>query len=135
MSKARRNRDTRIWTSLMGRPTEPPEPFSPTERAEMEWAFSRRPDRRIALGSPHQMTRKAHQFCGGGCGCLSNLEKIKGGPKHEGHAHGCGTHSEQACGGRRWANMFPLSTVAKNDHTMRISLGMKRAKRIKERGW
>lgn len=87
--------------------------YSPTARAEQEHTNSTRPDRRIALGSPHQMTRKAHQFCAGGCG----------------------SHSDSRCGGRWWATKYPASTVAKNDDTMRIGLGLRRAQRIRERGW
>lgn len=109
--------------------------FSPTARAEIEHALSMRPDRRLALGSPHQMTRKAHQLCSGGCGCVRDLEDPKGGDRHADHAHGCGSSSPAKCGGRRWANRYALSTVAKNDHTFRIAMGIKRAQRIKERGW
>jgi len=108
--------------------TAAPLPFSPTAKAEADAALAWRPDERLALGSPHQRTRKAHNFCGGGCGR----------PGEEGHeecSRGCGTHNPGKCGGRRAANKYPLSLVAKNDHTMRIALGMKRQARIKARGW
>lgn len=39
----------------------------------------------------------------------------------------------KAC--RRETRPLPLSMFAKNDHTLRIALGLKRAARIKARGW
>lgn len=100
---------------------------SPTQRAAQDTAVAKRPrhDRRIALGSPHQRTRKAHQMCGGGCGHAGELG-------HEGCATGCGTHNPRKCGGRNWANKLPLSQFAKSDATLRIAIGIARARRWKE---
>jgi hypothetical protein len=86
--------------------------FSPTAKAEEQAIASGMPDRRLSLGSPHTKTRRVHQLCNGHC-----------------------TRSPRHCGGRYWSNVFPLSMVQKNDNTQRIATGIKRAMRIKERGW
>lgn len=111
-----------------------PIPYSPTATAKAQHEASREPDRGLALGSPHLRTRKAHNFCSGGCGVVGHPDSPYW-DEHADHAEGCGTHNPGKCGGRRAANSFPLSLVAKNDHTLRIALGIKRAMRIKERGW
>jgi len=87
---------------------------SPTDRAELDHKRAWRPDVRIARGSSHTVTRKAHQMCSG-----------------DGQ---CGTKSHSHCGGRRFAAITSI-TMIKADSTLRIALGMKRQARINARGW
>lgn len=70
-----------------------------------------RPDERIMRGMPGQMTRKVHQYCGGACG----------------------TNNPHRCGGRYWANRYPLSSVVKNDATLRIAAGAKTRAYLKQK--
>jgi hypothetical protein len=87
---------------------------SPTDRAAADHARSWRPDVRIARGSSHTRTKKAHLFCAG-----------------DGQ---CGTKSAHHCGGRRFAALTSIS-FSKDDNSLRIALGMKRQARINKRGW
>ncbi len=87
---------------------------SPTDRAAADHARSFRPDARIARGSSHTKTRKAHQMCAG--------------------TGECGTKSAHHCGGRYWAARSNI-TFVKGDASLRIALGQKRQARIKARGF
>jgi hypothetical protein len=101
---------------------------SPTDRAALDTLKSWHPDERIARGSSHTRTRKAHLFCpGGGC-------EAAGKPGHEDCSTGCGTHSAHHCGGRRFAAITRIS-FCKDDNTFKIAQGEKRQRRIDERGW
>lgn len=87
---------------------------SPTDRAAMDHARAWKPDARIARGSPHSKTRKAHQMCAG--------------------TGECGTKSAHHCGGRYWAARSNI-TFCKGDASLKIALGQKRQARINQRGW
>ena len=52
------------------------------------------------------MTRHAHRYC------PFDPETLK---------YACGTRSKIHCGGRWWANRYPMSLVAKNEITERIT--------------
>lgn len=71
-----------------------------------EW----RPDERIARGSSHTKTRKAHQMCSG-----------------DGQ---CGTTASNHCGGRYWAARTNIS-FCKGDASLKIAAGAKTRAHLK----
>jgi hypothetical protein len=101
---------------------------TPTKLAALATQAEWRPDERLARGSAHTVTRKAHQMCGGGCGAPA------GTPGHEGHQRGCGTHSAGKCGGRYFAARTSIN-FCKGDASLKVALGKKRQARINARGW
>jgi hypothetical protein len=115
--------------------------WSPTAKAEAahKLALRKRPLENLARGNQHQMTRKTHQYCAGGCGYQNIDPGLASFPAYIQEEHGecacgCGTHNPRKCGGRYWANRYSLSLVVKSDATHRIWIGKQRQARLKSMG-
>lgn len=100
---ATRRAEVNALAATMTAPPCDPASRAAQELAEFERGMRSRFDERIARGSEHTKTRHAHMYCGGGCG----------------------TKSKNRCGGRWWANQYPISLVSKTDATERIAQGHK----------
>jgi hypothetical protein len=94
---------------------------------------------RSGWAAPGNRTKHAHLLCPCGCGAADKIGAGKADElhpaaveKHADCAAGCGTHSLTKCGGRYAAAKMG---TAGTDAALRVALGKKRAKTIRDRGW